>query len=449
MTTGTTKTSGVIRDLGDGLILRRARPDDVEKLIDFNARVHSDDGWDQPDAGMDARARDMLTRPHPACTVGDFMLVQHVPSGTIVSTLCLIPQTWSYAGIEFGVGQPELVGTHPDYRKRGLMRAQFDVVHRWSAERGHVMQVLIGIPWFYRAFGYEYGLEHDACRIGYRANIPRLKEGAQEPYNVRPTQRSDLDLIARLYDESCKRGLVSCVRDRAVWQYELDGRSEGNTEMIKLCTVETAGGEPVGFVAYYEDMWDGTLYAIAYELAPGLSWSAVTPSVLRYLANVSDAQAKKDGEDGLQAFALQLGDEHPVYDAIPHRLPRVEKRHAWYVRVPDVPRFVRLIGPVLEERLAGSPLVGHSGELTLGFYRDGVRLVFEGGRVVEVSAWQPKDRKRGMACFPDLTFLQLLLGYRSFDELDHAFADCFAEEDARPLVKALFPKQASDVWSVT
>ncbi len=54
-----------------------------------------------------------------------------------------------------------------------------------------------------------------------------------------------------------------------------------------------------------------------------------------------------------------------------------------------------------------------------------------------------------MVCFPDLTFLQLLFGYRSFDELDYAFADCFAEDEARPLVRALFPKQALDVWSVT
>ncbi len=400
MTTGTKNANDVIRDLGDGLILRRARPEDAEALIDFNARVHGGDGWDQPDAGTGIRVRDMITRSHPTCTVGDFCLVQHIPSGAIVSTLCLIPQTWSYAGIEFGVGQPELVGTHPDYRKRGLMRAQFDVVHRWSAERGHAMQALVGIPWFYRAFGYEYGLEHDACRIGYRANVPRLKEGAQETYNVRPAQRSDLDLIARLYDEGRERGLVCCVRDRAVWQYELDGRSEGNAEAVKLCSIETAGGEFIGFMAHYGDLWDGTLYAIAYELAPGLSWLTVTPSVLRYLVNVGDAQTKKDGDDGLQAFALQLGSEHPAYDAIPHRLPHVERQLAWYVRVPDLPAFLRLIAPALEARLAASPLAGHSGELTLGFYRDGARLVFEGGASLRWARGSPRAGRGVWRVFP-------------------------------------------------
>ena len=50
------------------------------------------------------------------------------------------------------------------------------------------------------------------------------------------------------------------------------------------------------------------------------------------------------------------------------------------------------------------------------------------------------------ALFPDLTFLQLLFGYRSYDELDMAFADCFANNaEAAVLLNALFPKRPSYV----
>jgi hypothetical protein len=34
----------------------------------------------------------------------------------------LISQIWAYEGIPFGVGRPELVGTLPEYRNRGLVR---------------------------------------------------------------------------------------------------------------------------------------------------------------------------------------------------------------------------------------------------------------------------------------------------------------------------------------
>lgn len=87
--------------------------------------------------------------------------------------------------------------------------------------------------------------------------------------------------------------------------------------------------------------------------------------------------------------------------------------------------------------------------MKIDFYRDGVRIVLEKGRITTVEPWQPEDRERGGVRFPDLTFLQLLFGYRSFEELDYAFADCHANQEVRPLVEALFHKQASDVWSVS
>ncbi len=31
--------------------------------------------------------------------------------------------------------------------------------HERSAARGHVLQIMIGIPYFYRLFGYEYAID--------------------------------------------------------------------------------------------------------------------------------------------------------------------------------------------------------------------------------------------------------------------------------------------------
>ena len=91
-------------------------------------------------------------------------------TGQIVSALCLIPQTWTYDRIVFGVGRPELVATDPRYRRRGLVRAQMDVVHEWSRERGHLVQAITGIPWYYRQFGYEMALALAGGRAGFAAH---------------------------------------------------------------------------------------------------------------------------------------------------------------------------------------------------------------------------------------------------------------------------------------
>ena len=84
------------------------------------------------------------------------------------------------------MGRPELVGTDPDYRRQGLIRAQFEVLHQWSAERGELALGITGIPWYYRQFGYEMCLLRGGGRAGYRPQAPTLPAGAAEPYQVRP-----------------------------------------------------------------------------------------------------------------------------------------------------------------------------------------------------------------------------------------------------------------------
>jgi hypothetical protein len=117
-------------DLGNGLILRRSQPQDADALANFNAAIQSDEGPDKPDLRVGAWAHDLLARPHPTFHPDDFTIVEEATTGRIVSSMNLISQTWTYAGIPFKVGRPELVSTLPEYRNRGLVRLQFDVIHR-------------------------------------------------------------------------------------------------------------------------------------------------------------------------------------------------------------------------------------------------------------------------------------------------------------------------------
>ncbi len=430
--------------------MRRATAADAEALVAFNAEIQRDPGAAGPDEGVAAWTRDLMLHEHPTFDVGDFTLVEDTRSGAIVSSLNLISQTWSYSGIEFGVGRPELVGTHPDYRGRGLVRAQFEAIHAWSAERGHKMQVITGIPWYYRQFGYEMALSLGGGRVGYKANVPRLKEGEAEAYRIRPATEADLPFIAGVSEHANKRYRLACVRDAALWRYELAGRSQDSVNRAELCLVETAGGESVGFLVYTTRFFGGPKLAlVVYELKSGISWLGVTPCVLRFIGAIGEEYVWRDGRE-VESFIFSLGTEHPAYQVAPERLPDVRRPYAWYVRVPDLPDFVGCIGPALERRLAESILAGHSGEFKISFYRDGLRLVFEKGRLVDVAPWSPIPGDWGDAAFPGLTFLQVLLGYRSLDELLYAFPDCWVGSDAgRAVLNALFPKQTSDVWGVT
>jgi ribosomal protein S18 acetylase RimI-like enzyme len=427
---------------GDGLRLRWATAADTEALVAFNARVHSAAGG-PPNPRVAARTRAWLDGTHPIVRPRDFTVVEDARTGAIVSSLAVARQRWTYAGIPFAVGQIEFVGTDPAYRRRGLVRRQFALLHAACAARGEPVQVIGGLPWYYRQFGYELALSQGGGRVGPRGGIPALSAGEAEPFVVRPATPADLPCIAALDARARERSLVACLRDDATWRYELDGRAELDVFRLALRIVATPAGEPVGFLAHRPHLAGPTVLARRYELAPGHSWLAVTPSVLRYLL----AAAAEPG--AVEAVGFALGEAHPVYDAFPRRLPQRLPAGAYYARVPDLAAFVRHIAPALEARLARSVAVGHTGALRLNFYRDGLLLRFAAGRLVEVAPTAACGHEEADASFPDLTFLHLLFGHRALADLEHAFADCtVANEEAHVLLGLLFPRHASHIWAV-
>ena len=451
--------SALPRDLGGGLTLRRARREDTEAVAWFNARIHFSSGdfeKREPHRGIAASTRDLMSGDHPTCDASDFLVVEDTRTGSIVSSTCLIPQRFSYEGLEFDAGLPELVGTHPDYRRRGLVREQFEVLHRWSEERGHLMQAIGGIPYYYRRFGYEMAVNLDGGRRLYVQDLPgeppNSTEDRRHPpsYTLRPAAASDARFLSDLDGSARERYLLTCSRDEALWRYEVAGRDPEGDESLELRIIEDAEGQPVGYVGFARDLRHQSMRVYGYELANGVSWLEATPFVVRQLAEIG--HKRSSDEKGLASLTFALGEHHPLYETIPdpplYRLDR-HGSYSYYVRVPDLPGFLRHVAPVLEKRLDASVATGHTGEIKVSFYRDGLRLELERGRLSKVEDWSPTVEVTGDAAFPDLTFLQLLFGYRSLDELDRAFADCSpGEGDARVLLQALFPRRPSELWPV-
>jgi hypothetical protein len=429
--------------LGDGLILRRATRDDIDALAAFDALVH---GGDAPDTGAAAALRDLLgeRRPHPTTGPDDVTIVEDMRTGEIVSSLSLIPQTLLFGGVRVPAAMVERVGTLPAYRRRGLVRRQFAVVHRWCVERGLLVQTIGGIPWFYRQFGYEYAIPEGPGRVLSRTAVPPAGEPAA--VTIRPARAGDAAFIAGLDASASQRYLVSFARDETAWRFEIEGRSAASDARASVAVLETHDRGPAGFVAYACEK-DGAVWVLDIGLAPGESWLVLGPAILRFLVAAADAAA--GGRcDADPIIRLGLGADHPLYRSFPDHLSVPPTNFAFYVRVPDLTAFLAHVAPVLERRLATSVAAGWSGELRLDCYRHGVRLAFEDGRLSIVELLATLARRPPVA-FPELTFIQLLFGFRSLDELLYAWPDARAEpNEARVLLEILFPKLPSRAWPI-
>ena len=423
-------------------------PEDGEALAQFNGEHLEEGGLASRDGQrLAAMTRDLFARPHMSLTPNDFTIVEEVSSGRIVSSMCLIQQTWTYEGIEFGMGRPEYVATHPDFRKRGLIRAQFDVVHQWSAERGLVVQGITGIPYFYRQFGYEFALDLGGRRFG--SQVPKLKVGETETFCMRPAEKNDIPFMLSVYEYARKRSMVSADWPEQHWHNNLYEMSQDNIQRLLFCIIERVDSqEPVGYLALEAELGRTGVNMFHYELRPGVSWLEVTPGVVRYMWKVGQDYARTENRP-CTTFGFILGAQHPAYRALGNGLLQVHDPYAWYLRVPDLVGFLNHIGPVLEKRLAESIACGHSGEYLIGMYPKGIKLILEGGRIAGIELWKPSHADHGNAGFPALTFLQILFGYRSFEELKYAFPDCWWDNDqTHVLIEALFPKKNSNVYGI-
>ena len=423
----------------DCLRLRFATVDDIDPLAQFNGRIHANEGFN---AFVAQWTREFASPSHPTCGPDNVTLVEDTRTGQIVSSMCLIPQTWTYDGIPFPVGRPEAVGTDPAYRRRGLVRAQFDALHARSDGAGHLAQGITGIPWYYRQFGYEYAIDLDGGRCVYPSLIAPLKEGETEAYRFRMAAPDDLTLVMDLYDRDCARSLVACPRSAAEWKRSIFDVSTESAAYHALHIVETSAGHAVGLIRTSRELsWRGLFPVRMFSVTEGQSLRAVLPAALRWLKVQAEAVGTA-AQKPQPTLHFELGEQHPVFEAAPECFHKTTPSYAWYMRVADVPKFLNHIAPVLERRLAQSALNGFSGEIKVTEYVRGFKLKIEQG-TISAEPWTPDDSDHAM--FPPYTFLQLLFGRRSLGDLRAMFPDCVLQDEAAAIFEVLFPRRHSNV----
>ncbi|HYA99550.1 MAG TPA: GNAT family N-acetyltransferase [Ktedonobacteraceae bacterium] len=439
------------RDLGNGLCLRWSTPEDTEELAYLTSMVFRDSEDAPPNTNLGNLMREFMSGQHPLMGPRDFVIVEDTRRSEhrIVACTCYWSQAWEYEGIHIGLGRPEIVATDPAYRNRGLVRALFEEVHARSETQGDLAQGITGIGYFYRQFGYEYALNLGGRCTTNLSLIPQAKE--PEPYVLRDAGEADISFILSLYDRRRRESIVSMPMEERWLRYHIKTWNVIETDdNWHLQIVSDRAGTAMGFLLTPVVRWGRQVEVYACEIVPEANMQAVVPSILRAVAAQGAHLRAKPGTEPLSEVSFNLGATHPVYEVLGSALTsRRYAPYAWYVRVPDVPRFLRHIAPVLERRLAESPLGRFTGELCITLYRGGLHLVFEDGTLMLVEPWRsPSYGGSEDAGIPPLVFLQLLFGYRSLDDLRFAFPDVWVKDEAELLLKTLFPMKPSWVLPI-
>ncbi|MEO8970161.1 MAG: GNAT family N-acetyltransferase [Ktedonobacteraceae bacterium] len=439
------------RDLGDSLVLRWSTRADAEEIVYLPGMVFRNDPADPANKSLGNLMRVVMNGQHPLMNPEDVAVVEDTrkKDHRLVAMTCLWRQYWRYEDITFPIGRPEIVATDPDYRNRGLVRAVFELVHARSEAEGHMVQAITGIPYFYRQFGYEYALDLDATRDTYIALIPPAPEDVSEPYRLRDATVNDIHLIASLYDQQCASSIVSTAIDEGWWRHQIEHWNEFQADSYwHILAIINSEGAFCGYAILPSIRRRDSIPVFDFAVMAGLNMAEIILPVIRAILKQGEAMIAPPDAKSISKITFIMHRNHPVYEILKAEMRiQHDPPYAWYVRVPDLPAFLRAITPVLERRLAQSVLARYSGELALAFYRGGLRMVFVEGRLHTVENWRsPLWHSSENAGFPPLVFLQLLFGHRSLDELRYSYPDVWANDDTRLVLKTLFPARAS--WVV-
>ncbi len=405
-----------LQDLGNGLILRCAKESDIKLLLELVSILFS-----QNVVPFLSR----FLKDFPDFAIEDFFIIFDTNSGKIVATLCLIRSTCVLNGTEFPVGHMGIVGTHPDYRNQGLIRKLNEAFEARAAEYNLPMIVIAGIPFFYRIFGYEYAISMGGTLLVPSESIPALKQGEKEPVTITKVTAKSFPEYLRCREKG--NTYLDFYRKLTQRDYNfLSGGELGEEGTIELYLVKQ-GNNAVGsfnLIAAWGNMEIRELW---------LEDAQFIPSILRFAKEIS----KKLG----QSLHVQKPSKESLIPVL-EQISRTTfgKAYAWYVRIPSIKRFLQAIRPVLEARLVDSEFKGWTGKLRLSCYHEGYELVFSKGKLVDIKQLEKKEISDMDISIPPLVANQLLMGYRTLEELSMIYPDVIWRAVRAPLISVLFPK---------
>ena len=383
-----------------GVELRVARDRDVDEIADLVvARGDPSDGVDfrlmVDDAG-----------------VGGVAVV--VDGGRIVSTATLLDETLVVrhpdGQLELGAGQVEFVATATEYEGQGLVRALMGWAHERSAERGHDLQVMIGIPYFYRLFGYEYAIDIPPARP-----VRGLPQSTDDVV-VRQADASDVAVLDRLQTAAQTAVDVAMPRPTAEWRWLLGADSSttwvAERDASVVATCRASAGD------------DGVLLT---EVA-----AVDRPAADALLAHVGAVAV------AARPFVAELlADLLEPSDGIAEQ---------YYVRLPDPAAALERWRPVFSARLRVAGLDRSGRDVVVSTFGAHYRMAITDdgvGPVVAGGPMQAPGAAGGCGVAPD-ALPALLTGPRGMHGLARQRPDVYPGPDAE-LYEALFPPQTADL----
>ena len=330
------------------------------------------------------------------------------------------------------------VGTPPEYRNRGLASATMRAAAEWARKQGYALIILSSAPGaafhVYRKIGYARFCDEPHVTVSVADVHPLAQE--KSPYRVRRFSPNDVPAAARLYRRTYQGVTGTIVRTPAYWRWALSAKADSpgpvNHRDPDIAFTALKNGTPVAYALGTT----GTFHipeggaCILWECAHAHGHISAYRAILGACARL---MLKKR----LHTLRVAAPTTHPVFLPLRERggtLSMDVHRHDLAL-VPDHQVFLNALLPALERRIACSRFGGRNLRLALAAAEKPLVLRSRNGNLAIAKGTCPDT----FACSAE-SMTQMLIGYRSAENLCDCEQATVTTENARETAEVLFPE---------
>ena len=350
-------------------------------------------------------------------------------TGKPISSFTLIPWTWEVNGIRLKVAEMGLVGTLDTCRGKGMMRQLNTAFDDHVKDNAYDLCMIQGIPGFYHNFGYHYAIELEYHIELPLTLIPDMGKVNKEEFRFRKAETTDIEFLMSQDDAYRRANTFSVFRSQEEWDYLLT-HSKSTEYGSDFWIMENGNGDADYYARVpYEGFGHGLILS---EVSEGISHGAFV-ALMGFLKSLALKQNKPHIRINLHSqspagrMALAMGAVHT-------------RPYALQIKIPDRFGFLNRIKPLLEERLANSMFKDHTGKLRLDIYTESIDLEFNRGNIT-ITRGDDLEADQ-VFCIPKDLFGALVLGYKSWEELQQCRPDIFPANQHLRFKPAILPDES-------
>jgi hypothetical protein len=411
---------GFFQKLGDKFTLRIANDekDELNKLLDLNTTVHGE---------LIREYIEHLYLNHPKKNEMLWFYIENNESNQSISGITLMPLIWKIGGISIPICEMGLVSTLEKYRGMGFIKKMNELYERSMSERGYIMSVIRGIPYYYRRFDYEFAVPLDV-RIHLSADKVPLDD--LNYILIRKATSKDIAFIKEQYNSFYSQFyIINSFNEEGFIYRFLNDKFDEN--ILSTYILEDHGQS----VAYFSigKSFDNKAFTI---ITPHLS----NLQMIKVLQYVKELNEKSDNsiiplhvryDVDFGKFIIQLG-------GITHQ------SYGWQIKIMNLKLFFELIKPIIESRIQNSEFKELTRNVVISNYNENIELIFKKGKIIKINMKMGyPDENECDIRIPGALLNKLILSDKTIDEINYIIDDAIVNPSSKMLINVLFPKKIS------